>query len=319
MSEKRSLTLPVLRKCAGFNVKKIKKEIVLDDQQLTDLDAFKQLPKQAKAAVEMLSANGNSIGDVEGVLSLSQLKVLKLNHNQIRSIKGFERLTNLYRVELAHNDLTNVSFLQSKLHFLDLSDNKNITLPRVLLGNVHLRELKLAGCGLMNQPVSFCPMKNLRSLDVSRNELLSLDFLIGLNQLEELSFRQNHIRQIASVLPQLKALKKVDTRENPITDFAQLQLPKEVHVLKTKEKNKKQKKTEKAKEEEGEGEGEEKEEAEKAKEKKEKPKKEKIAKKKKKTKTASDVSESSKKRAKVSTAEDVVQQALQGAALDGWD
>lgn len=37
MSEKRSLTLPVLRQCVGFNIKKIKKDVDLSNQQLTDL------------------------------------------------------------------------------------------------------------------------------------------------------------------------------------------------------------------------------------------------------------------------------------------
>lgn len=228
-------------------------------------------------------------------------------------------------MDLSNNDLTNVSFLHPKVRRLNLSGNARLTLPRVLLGNVHLTELRLVHCGLL-KPAPFCSMRSLRALDVSHNELLSLDFLLGMTQLEDLFFRGNHIRQVSTVLPKLTGLKIVDSRDNPIEDLGALKLPKDVKLFKNngkkKEKEKEQEHEAKTNKAEAREDGPNKQEAGKIKEeakKTEKKKKKKKTKEKQAPSSGLEGNAKSAKRAKVSTAEDAVQQALQGAVLDAWD
>lgn len=57
---------------------------------------------------------------------------------------------------------------------IDLSENASITKIPEEFGNIlHLRQLRLAGCGLTQLPLSFLQLKELNSLEVDRNHLTS--------------------------------------------------------------------------------------------------------------------------------------------------
>jgi len=189
--------------------------------------------------VETLDLNANRLVDIEGLRGMKFLTSLKVHNNKTLSdlspLAGANRLTellaysckltdiapvsqipNLKTLDLHSNTIVDIKPISgsSILETLVLHDNQIETVPDlsnlVFAKNVSLSSNNLKDIG------GFSGMDRLESLDVSDNPLLSnLEPLSGLRRLKSLSAANCSIENLVP-LWELKNLKVLDLRGNPI-------------------------------------------------------------------------------------------------------
>ena len=138
--------------------------------------------------MEMLitfTAPNQSIVNLTGLETATNLTTLTLSNNQIVSLSPLSRLTRLTDLDLATNQISSISSLSGLTHLtiLNLSDNR------------------------ISSVSSLSRLTRLTDMDLSNNQISSVSSLSGLTRLTELLLLNNRIRD---VLP-LQGLSSLDT------------------------------------------------------------------------------------------------------------
>ncbi|CAL6101366.1 Conserved_hypothetical protein [Hexamita inflata] len=162
-----------------------------------------------KSVVE-LSLRGNRISEI-GVLSrMNQLQKLDMAQNNLESIRGIEQLINLIEIDLSENYLSEISSLMSmkQLKSVNLSKNK-ITSTQQLAEDLELLT-NLITLNLSNnnlKSINFVKyMNKLIHLDASFNQITDIDVIKNLVKLVDLRLDGNKIESFGAIesLPNLK-------------------------------------------------------------------------------------------------------------------
>ena len=196
-------------------------------------------------SLEMLGASVNSShADVETELTgmdalatLPNLKTLALQDAQLSSVESIPAIPTLETLDLGYNKISNYEQFASwvtqcpNLRELVISENGNNALedgieidvsPLIIaLGQMpNFEALSMSSCNLHDASV-LSALSNIKRLDISYNDLQTLQPLSQLSSLEELraySIGNNDI----STLSEMKNLKKLSIGQNEIVDISPL-------------------------------------------------------------------------------------------------
>lgn len=174
--------------------------LCLSRNELTtiDLTAFPMLRR--------LNVDSNLITDIRGLSGAENLSILSARDQQVTSTLV--------------NDILNTQHECTEVYLSSNSiPESGIRLPDV--PNFTLRCLELASCGIQSLPVGFGDTyPNIRILNLNFNALSDLSSLQGSIKLKHILLAKNRIqkmRRTCLTLSRLRALKRVDLRDNPLT------------------------------------------------------------------------------------------------------
>ena len=231
-------------------------------------------------ALTHLSLADNAISDPSALTALGGLRVLDLSGNDLRDISTLKKLSNLHSLNLDRNplgdlsplygleelsslSLRGVSLREGELEMLSaalprcaiLTDGSVDGVTAICLGGVQFdtaaTQLNLSGLGLREiQCLSSCT--ELRSLDLTDNEISDLSPLMNLQKLEKLKLAGNSLTDLrpliglqtlhsldasrnavseTSAIGSLASLQSLDLSDNPIGDFSGLRKLSSLEVL----------------------------------------------------------------------------------------
>lgn len=148
-----------------------------------------RLGGHALATVKELDLTGCKLRDFDRMFDRDfcpNLRELNLSHNCFTTLKGFGYLPQLRILKIKQNRLESL--------FCKLNDDGY---PRGLFGLHGLEVLDVSHNSLHDlYGLQLAPMKDLKILHASNNEITKCDFLEKLKQLRELDLSKNRIRQI---------------------------------------------------------------------------------------------------------------------------
>jgi Leucine-rich repeat (LRR) protein len=141
------------------------------------------------------------IQDVSVIGNLENLETLSLPFNHIKDISFISKLKNLKALELLLNDISNMQALEdlTLLEYLSMDDNP-ITSIESVRNLVNLEELCLYRCGLeLDNLLPLTKLHKLKVLDVSENNIKSLEGIEELKDLDFLMFQYNMVASLKSI------------------------------------------------------------------------------------------------------------------------
>lgn len=206
----------------------------LRNNQLSDISSLSSLKK-----LRNLDISSNNITSITPLENLTALTSLKISDNQIQDIAIVDNFVNLERFEANSNKITDISSLSllGKLQYLQLNhnqvtdisaisnltklsqlllDDNQITLIPNLSNLVNLKQLSLSSNDISQ--LTDISRTNLTSLDVSNNQLTSLEQLGTSKTLEELDLSNNNLTDVDGI-NQLLMLENVDLSYNAIDNI----------------------------------------------------------------------------------------------------
>ena len=225
----------------------------LADNRIDALGSISEL-----GGLRTLDLSGNNIRDISQLGKLSKLHSLNLDGNPLGDLSPLYRLEelgslSLRGVSLREGELEQLTTILPGCAILTDSDTEDVT--SIWLCGTHFdtgaSQLSLSGLGLREiQCLSLC--SQLRSLDLTNNEISDLSPLMNLQKLEKLRISGNQITDLrpliglpalrylevtgnavteTSAVGSLAALQTLDLSDNPIGDFSGLKKLSELQSL----------------------------------------------------------------------------------------
>ena len=181
--------------------------------------------------LENFTLRVQGITDMYKVSELGNLKGLNLSNNQISKIEGLENMTNLETLNLSYNQIEDITPLSenSSLISLNLLSNKNIDGDRNNYTGERLIALNKIGeildrGGTIDLDIDKLRLfTNYKSLNLSSQNLTTLEALDGLTQLEKLNLYNNKItledKKSQEILKSMSNLVELNLSSNSIKDI----------------------------------------------------------------------------------------------------
>lgn len=176
--------------------------VALNNKHISNLDGLQSMPLKSCTVLYLYD---NTIGQIEGLNNVIQLKDLYLQNNNIEEITGLQNNANLEALHLDNNCISHLSGLtkNQRLHELRLAGQRiaedvvfTFDIPTLEAISWSLVHLDLSSCRLLDpRPLSI--LRGMRKLDISDNlieegETMS-DTLPHLQDLIELTAKGNPI------------------------------------------------------------------------------------------------------------------------------
>ena len=178
-----------------------------------------------------LSQNTN-LTSIKGISKLSNLEKLEIVNNNINDIEEISNLKKLNRLDLRNNkieDITPLGF-NTELIYLDLRGNKNIDSDRNHYTGERLEKLNKIGeildkGGTINLDIDKLNLfTNYKTLDLSNQNLTTLEPLEGLTELTSLNLSSNKLtledEKSQNILASMKKLEFLYVNNNQITNLS---------------------------------------------------------------------------------------------------
>ena len=201
-------------------------KLTLQNLNITDMSRIGELKD-----LTYLNMTNNQISKIEGLDNKSSLYSLNLTSNRIEKIEGLDNLTNLVNLSLTNNrikDITPISKV-STLKYLDLKQNPDIDPNRNNYTGEKLEALNKIGeildrGGTINIDVDKLGLFiNYKNLDLSSQNLTTLQSLEGLIQLTNLNLNANRLtledEKSQEILKSMTNLQNLNLANNQITDI----------------------------------------------------------------------------------------------------
>ena len=198
-----------------FSKRKIVKNLILARNRIRELPEF-------LSSLRLLNLSDNGIkslsdGLMHSILSYGKLETLDLSRNELSDIPvSLNRLRYLYELKLAGNKLATLDITETKVHILDISENKFTSIPRM---PTSLRELNfdfnfLKALDLRNQKLS--------KLSLSLAELESISDTISFPNLRWLNLSMNRLKFLPDLWRFCPKIEYLDLSHNLLTEFPKL-------------------------------------------------------------------------------------------------
>lgn len=178
-------------------------------------------------ALENLSLASNEISDISALASLGGLTTLNLSGNNISDISPLKSMVSLRTLYLDYNPVNDLSQLYS------LSNLANLSIKGIEISENELAALSAAlpGCAIHSETAvedvldismgGITVKSNVKSLDLSGQNLTDISAIVACTELERLNLSGNNISDL-SPLMNLQHLQWLDVSNNQISDMRPL-------------------------------------------------------------------------------------------------
>ena len=178
-----------------------------------------------------IRGTGDRITKIDGIQNLINLTYLQLDNNKISTINEIGKLTKLTSLNLYKNQITDITPLSAntKLTLLDLRGNINIDADRNSYTGERLEKLNKIGEILDRGGTIYLDVDklglftNYKTLNLSAQNLTTLEILDGLTQLTTLDISNNQITledtRSQEILKSMQNLTTLSIVSNPIKDI----------------------------------------------------------------------------------------------------
>ena len=222
------------------------KKLHITGKDLTDISDLAKLTGLTEVCL-----SNNKISDISSLAGLAGLKELVLNNNSISDITVLKGLPNLETLNLSSNEISDVSpliglrklkklYLNRNERLVDVSMLSDLALdvyvgpsmsPVVTFEN-HTIEVAIRAALHMKEDemIREEDLSRVKSLDLSRTGITSIDELTKLSSLESLTLADNEIEDIY-ILGSLSDLKVLVLKNNHIEDISALESLKNLITL----------------------------------------------------------------------------------------
>lgn len=211
----------------------------LINMNITNVDKIIKLASTLKN----LNLTLNKLNNINGIEQLENLEKLTLSSNQISNIDCLKKLTKLTHLSLSNNQISDITPLSSnsKLEQLDLKGNSLIDGNRNNYTKDKLEKIDQIGKILDNGgtiSINVEQLKlftNYKTLDLSSQNLTSLDVLDGMTELTSLNLNANKLTLTdaisQNILKNMTKLKSLTLSNNNLSDISVLNSLNNLKVL----------------------------------------------------------------------------------------
>ena len=194
---------------------------------ISDLNSISKLINLKNLQLDSVNLN-----NIDGIENLANLETLSLYNNKIENIEKISNLTKLKTLGLGNNNISDITplSLNVKLTSLDLRGNINIDANRNNYTGKKLEALNKIGeiidkGGTINLDIDKLKLfTNYKSLNLSNQNLTTLEPLEGLTELTDLNLDGNHLtledEQSQKILASMEKLKILYVKNNQIKDLS---------------------------------------------------------------------------------------------------
>ncbi|OGM51026.1 hypothetical protein ABOM_000254 [Aspergillus bombycis] len=158
--------------------------------------------------LEDLDVSNNNIGQLSGVPPT--LRTLRISHNCLSSLTAWGHLVNLQYLDISGNELESLDGFGSLIHLRELkAEDNNIRNIDGIFELDGLLSLKLRNNTLTTVDFEDSELVRLEELDLSHNQLMSIQNIESLSALSKLDLSFNQLARVApsSPLPYLSSLR----------------------------------------------------------------------------------------------------------------
>ncbi len=181
--------------------------------------------------LKTLELSDTEITEIDNFSELINLETLSINNSKINSLKGIEKLKKLKIVNFIDNNIYDITELANNenLQKVNLKGNSQISADKSQYTGERLEKLNKLSDMIKNGCIIYLDVDKLKlfnvykELDLSSQNLTTLDAIEGMTELENLDLSYNQItlkdkksREILSNMQKLKSLTMVG---NPIVDI----------------------------------------------------------------------------------------------------
>ena len=210
-------------------IKKLKNitELRINRVSISNLDAIGELIN-----LKSLILQSNNLTSINGIENLINLEKLEISSNKIENIEKISNLTKLKTLNLRNNNIADITPLSFNLELtsLDLRENANLDADRNNYTGERLEALNKIGeiidrGGTINLDIDKLNLfTNYKTLDLSNQNLTTLNSLEGLTELTTLNLRSNKLtledEKSRNILASMKKLEVLYINNNQITNLS---------------------------------------------------------------------------------------------------
>ncbi|KAE8336825.1 hypothetical protein BDV24DRAFT_178110 [Aspergillus arachidicola] len=150
--------------------------------------------------LEDLDVSSNSIGQLSGVPPT--LRTLRISHNCLSNLTAWGHLVNLQYLDVSGNELESLDGFSSLIHLRELkAEDNNIRNIEGIFELDGLLSLKLRNNSLTNVDFEDSELVRLEELDLSHNQLMSIQNIESLSALSSLDLSFNQLARVAPSAP----------------------------------------------------------------------------------------------------------------------
>ena len=205
------------------------RNITIRNQIISDMSIVSKLNN-----LEYLELSSTKINKIEGLKNMTDLKCLNLSNNKITKIEGLENLKNLEKLSLNNNNIEDITPLiaNSSLTTLNLKGNAGIDGNRNnYIGNKlealnKIGEILDRGGNIYLDVDKLGLFTNYKDLNLSSQNLTTLELLEGLTELTTLSLEYNKLtledKKSQEILKSMSNLKNLKLINNKITNIKEI-------------------------------------------------------------------------------------------------
>ncbi|KAL2870677.1 uncharacterized protein BJX67DRAFT_245330 [Aspergillus lucknowensis] len=162
--------------------------------------------------LEELDVSENDIGQLSGVPSM--VRNLCIQDNRLSNLTAWSHLANLQYLDISGNELDNLDGLSELIHLRELrADNNNLRDIEGVFGLNGLLTLKLRNNKLASIDFETAELVRLGELDLSHNDLVSVQNIQNLPALYQLDLSANRLEEFPSSSP-LDVLREIRLSNN---------------------------------------------------------------------------------------------------------
>lgn len=191
------------------------------DNQIRDISVFKNLTE-----IKFLDISSNPIKDFSNIGHFVDLQYLNISFTKCSDLLFIKKLKNLHTLNATYLNISDISALKNltkleelRLGFNLLDDNQISVLTYLKeLHTIDLSKNKISDISVLKE------LKELTTLELSNNKISDISYIIYLNKIEQIDFQYNDVFDITDLL-KIESLKIVNLTGNKKVE---IDYPKEV-------------------------------------------------------------------------------------------
>ncbi|KAI9902082.1 hypothetical protein N3K66_003899 [Trichothecium roseum] len=194
-------------------------ELDLQEKKLTSLHMLDEFCGK----IVTLDASKNSLGHLDGVPH--SVRQLKVSHNMLTELTSWDHLHNLQYIDISDNEVRSLSALKNLVHLRSIkADNNQLTDLDGLDCHDGILSLRARNNQIQDLDFGKINLERLIELDLSGNQITSVQNLEVMPALAKLKLSKNHLGSFSSI-GIVKTLKHLDLSDNWLTCLDVSSLP----------------------------------------------------------------------------------------------